>query len=96
MTQKEQMKAILESMIIQYEYAYIDNDELLEFALSRIEKEVPNDEWIPVSKWWMENWKEYIIYDENDSRLTDYYFEWEWQETNPSHYMPLPNPPITK
>lgn len=49
-------------------------------------------QWIDVKEDPGQAW-EYLIFDPEDSRCTDYFIRWKWEYTNPTHWMPLPTPP---
>lgn len=54
---------------------------------------LPSDtQWIDVKEDPGQAW-EYLIFDPEDSRCTDYFIRWKWEYTNPTHWMPLPTPP---
>ena len=64
----------------------------LEIARDRILSLPSDTQWIDVKEDPGQAW-EYLIFDPEDSRCTDYFIRWKWEYTNPTHWMPLPTPP---
>lgn len=61
--------------------------------LQKFNSSLPSDtQWIDVKEDPGQAW-EYLIFDPEDSRCTDYFIRWKWEYTNPTHWMPLPTPP---
>lgn len=75
---------------------YADNNAMVNIMLEWIINEIsslPSDtQWIDVKEDPGQAW-EYLIFDPEDSRCTDYFIRWKWEYTNPTHWMPLPTPP---
>ena len=74
---------------IEYSDDYI---KALKEAKKRISSLPSDTQWIDVKEDPGQAW-EYLIFDPEDSRCTDYFIRWKWEYTNPTHWMPLPTPP---
>lgn len=75
---------------------YADNNAMVNIMLEWIINEISSlhsdTQWIDVKEDPGQAW-EYLIFDPEDSRCTDYFIRWKWEYTNPTHWMPLPTPP---